>query len=132
MSLSDRPRWTQEKAAACDMATKQDVLDVQRMIEEAEGCVFTADYFKDVCSGNRLMHIASEVGLKVVNLNVPSGRDRSKAYGFTEAECKRLFLPAGAVVSRDSAANNQWSLIVAGEKISLKEARAHSPAGSNF
>ena len=37
--LSDRPRWTDEKALACDMATKQDVLDVMKMIEEADGFI---------------------------------------------------------------------------------------------
>ena len=35
MNLSDRPRWTDEKALACDMATKQDVLDVLQVIEES-------------------------------------------------------------------------------------------------
>ena len=44
--LSDRPRWTQEKALACDMATKQDVLDVQQMIEEADGYVLQQTVLK--------------------------------------------------------------------------------------
>ena len=35
MNLSDRPRWTDEKALACDMATKQDVLDVLKLVEQA-------------------------------------------------------------------------------------------------
>ena len=108
MSLSDRPLWTQEKALACDMATKQDVLDVQQMIEEADGYVFTADYFKGVCSGNRLMHIVAEVGLKIVNLNVVAGLSRCKAQGFTEAECKRLFVPLNVRVFRDNDSNNAW------------------------
>ena len=112
MSLSDRPRWTQEKALACDMATKQDVLDIQQMIEEADGCVFTADYFKTACNGNRLLHIASDVGLKVVNLNALSGKARSKAAGFTEAECKRLFVPIGAVVFQDPQAKTAGQCVL--------------------
>ena len=110
MSLSDRPRGTQEKALACDMATKQDVLDVQQLVENAANAapVFTADYFADICNGNRLMHIASEVGLKVVNLNNISGNARSKANGFTEAECKRLFVRPDAKIYCDPDLNNSW------------------------
>ena len=124
MSLSDRPRWTQEKALACDMATKQDVLDIQQMIEEADGCVFTADYFKTACNGNRLLHIASDVGLKVVNLNALSGKARSKAAGFTEAECKRLFVPIGAVVFQDPQAKNGWAVRFGDHYYPLHKARA--------
>lgn len=124
MSLSDRPRWTQEKALACDMATKQDVLDVQQMIEEADGYVFTADYFKGVCSGNRLMHIVAEVGLKIVNLNVIAGLSRCKAQGFTEAECKRLFVPFNVRVFRDNDSNNAWVAEKNGVKSPIYTVRA--------
>jgi hypothetical protein len=110
MNLSDRPRWTDEKALACDMATKQDVLDVQMLVEEAKGYVFTADYFKEVCNPNRLFHIAHEVGLKVINLNTLSGKSRSCATGFSEAECKRLFVVSEAEVFQDPQQQNKWLL----------------------
>jgi hypothetical protein len=126
MSLSDRPRWTAEKALACDMATKQDVLDVQRLIENTPNTtqVFTADYFADICNGNRLMHIASEVGLKIVNLNTLSGGSRCKADGFTEAECKRLFIRSEGNVFRDPALNNSWVVECIDVKLPLNLARA--------
>jgi hypothetical protein len=124
MSLSDRPRWTEEKKMACDMATKQDVLDVQKMVEEADGIVFTADYFKDVCNGNRLLHIASDVGLKVANLNVLSGKTRAKASGFTEAECKRLFLPVDVSIYQDCQKQNAWMVRCGDCTYTLEEARA--------
>jgi hypothetical protein len=116
IAISDRPRWTEEKSLACDTATKQDVLDVQRLIENASNAVqiFTADYFTDVCNGNRLMHIAKEVGLKVVNLNTISGSSRCKAYGFTEAECKRLFIPLEAQIRRAPNLKNRWVIEYAG------------------
>ena len=124
MGLSDRPRWTQEKALACDMATKQDVLDVQKMVEEADGTIFTADFFERTCNGNRLMHILDEVGLKVVNLNLISGRHRSKAHGFSEAECKRLFVVKDAEVFQDSNAQNAWKINHGDVTLNLKGARA--------
>ena len=124
MSLSDRPLWTQEKALACDMATKQDVLDVQKMIEEADGIVVTAHYFGEVCNGNRLMHVLDAVGLKVVNLNFISGRTRSKAQGFTEAECKRLFVLKDARVFQDADDQNTWKISLGDFSQSLKDARA--------
>ena len=130
MSLSDRPRWTEEKAVACDMATKQDVLDVQKMIEEADGYVFTADYFAEVCNGNRLLHLANDVGLKVINLNVLSGRDRSKAAGFTEAESKRLFVRCGAKVYQDKAKNNVWVISYEEQIETLVNARARNKASA--
>lgn len=110
MSLSDRPRWTEEKALACDMATKQDVLDVMKMVEEADGFVFTPNHFKAVCSANRIVHIAGEVGLKCVDLNAIAGRSRCKARGFTEAESRRLLVPAGARVFQDNEKNNAWTI----------------------
>ena len=122
--MSDRPRHTEEKALACGMAIKQDVLDVQKLIEEADGCVFTADYFVDVCNGNRLLHIANDVGLKVVNLNVLSGKARSKAKGFTEAECKRLFVCVDSTVFQDSQAQNAWAVRHCGCTYLLEDARA--------
>ena len=124
MSLSDRPRLTEEKALACDMATKQDVLDVQKMVEEADGFVFTADYFEKVCSGNRLMHILDAVGLRVVNLNLISGRSRSKAQGFSEAECKRLFVVKGADIFQDAHDQNSWKITHGDFTITLNDARA--------
>ena len=124
MSLSDRPRWTEEKALACDMATKQDILDIQKMIEEADGYVFTADYFAEVCNGNRLLHLANDVGLKIINLNVLSGRERSKAAGFTEAESKRLFVRCGAKVYQDKAKNNVWVISYEEQIETLINARA--------
>ncbi len=124
MGLSDRPRWTEEKAMACDMATKQDVLDVQQMIEEANGCVFTADYFKDVCSGNRLLHIANDVGLKVVNLTTISGKARAKAKGFTEAECKRLFVRSEVKLFQDAQSNNSWVAMWSNRLQPLADVRA--------
>ena len=124
MSLSDRPRWTEEKAMACDMATKQDVLDVQKMVEEADGIVFTAHYFAEVCNGNRLMHILDTVGLRVVNLNLISGRSRSKAQGFSEAECKRLFVVKDAKVFQDADDQNAWKISLGDFTRSLKDARA--------
>lgn len=123
MNLSDRPRWTDEKALACDMATKQDVLDVQKLVEQANGYVFTADYFKEVCNPNRLFHIAHEVGLKVVNLNTLSGKSRSCATGFSEAECKRLFVVADAEVFQDPQQQNKWLLRYGGITCSLDYAR---------
>ena len=128
MNLSDRPRWTEEKAVACDMATKQDVLDVQKLVEEADGIVFTADYFSDACNGNRLMHIVSDVGLKLVNLNTISGSSRCKAYGFTEAECKRLYVPRNASILRDPELNNSWVVEISGVRTPLGLARAKRPA----
>ena len=124
MSLSDRPRWTQEKALACDMATKQDVLDVMRMVENADGCVFTADYFDRVCNGNRLMHIVGEVGLKIENLNVIGGKSRCKADGFTEAECRRLFVRRDAMVYQDAQKQNAWMIRYGDFTYTLKEAKA--------
>ena len=124
MNLSDRPRWTDEKALACDMATKQDVLDVQKLVEQAKGYVFTADYFKEVCNPNRLFHIAHEVGLKVINLNTLSGKSRSCATGFTEAECKRLFVVADAEVFQDPQQKNAWLLRHGDSVCSLDYARA--------
>ncbi len=124
MDLSDRPRWTDEKALACDMATKQDVLDVQKLVEQADGYVFTADYFAEVCNPNRLFHIAHEVGLKVVNLNTLSGKSRSCATGFTEAECKRLFVAADAEVMQDPHQQNAWQLRYGHSVCSLAYARA--------
>ena len=124
MSLSDRPRWTEEKKMACDMATKQDVLDVQKMVEEADGYVFTADYFKDVCSGNRLLHMAGNAGLKVINLNLISGKNRSKAQGFTEAECKRLFMIEDAEVFQDADDQNSWKVRYGDSVLTLRDARA--------
>ena len=124
MNLSDRPRWTDEKALACDMATKQDVLDVLKLVEQANGYVFTADYFKEVCNPNRLFHIAHEVGLKVINLNVLSGKYRSCATGFTEAECRRLFVVVDAAVFQDPQQQNQWRLQHGDQICSLAHARA--------
>ena len=124
MSLSDRPRWTEEKAFACDMATKQDVLDVQKMVEEADGFVFTADYFEKTCNGNRLMHILNTVGLRVVNLNLISGGSRSKAQGFSEAECKRLFVVKDADVFQDSHDQNSWKITHGDFTMTLSDARA--------
>ena len=128
MNLSDRPRWTDEKALACDMATKQDVLDVQKLVEQANGYVFTADYFKEVCNPNRLFHIAHEVGLRVVNLNTLSGKSRACATGFSEAECKRLFVAADAEVYQDSRQQNRWMLRYDGLVSPLERARVSGPA----
>ena len=84
MGLSDRPDATDEKTLACGMALKQDVLDVMKMIEDADG---ESSHLRvlHLCSGNRLMHIASDVGLRCVDLNRLSGRTRSKAKGFSES-----------------------------------------------
>ena len=128
MNLSDRPRWTDEKALACDMATKQDVLDVQKLVEQANGYVFTADYFAEVCNPNRLFHIAGEVGLRVVNLNTLSGKSRACATGFSEAECKRLFVAADAEVFQDSRQQNRWMLRYDGLVSPLERARVSGPA----
>jgi hypothetical protein len=92
------------------MATKQDVLDVQRLVERANGYVFTADYFKEVCNPNRLFHVAGDAGLRVVNLNTLSGKSRACATGFSEAECKRLFVVAEAEVFQDPHQQNAWLL----------------------
>ena len=117
MSLSDRPRHTDEKILACGMALKQDVLDVMKMIEDADGEVFTPAYFASVCSGNRLMHIASDVGLQCVDLNQLSGRTRSKAKGFSESECRRLLIPNNAQITRDAGAHNTWIYQKDGERL---------------
>jgi hypothetical protein len=112
MNLSDRPRWTDEKALACDMATKQDVLDVLQVIEQSDGLVFTPADFKHVCGGNRLLHIAAQVGLKCVDLNAIGPGSRCKAKGFTEAECKRLLIPIDAEIFQDGADHNAWKLLL--------------------
>ena len=127
MNLSDRPRWTDEKALACDMATKQDVLDVQKLVEQANGYVFTADYFAEVCNPNRLFHIAGEAGLRVVNLNTLSGKSRACATGFSEAECKRLFVVSDAQVFQDAKNHNSWQLQLGESLCSLEYARAKRP-----
>ena len=109
------------------MATKQDVLDVQKLVEQANGCVFTADYFAEVCNPNRLFHIAHEAGLKVVNLNTLSGKSRSSATGFSEAECKRLFVVSDAHVFQDAKNHNAWHLQREDSIYSLEYARAKWP-----
>jgi hypothetical protein len=124
INLSDRPRWTDEKALACDMATKQDVLDVQMLVEEAKGYVFTADYLKEVCNPNRLFHIAHEVGLRVINLNTLSGKSRSCATGFSEAECKRLFVVSEAEIFQDPQQQYKWQIRHNHLACSLDHARA--------
>ena len=121
MNLSDRPRWTDEKALACDMATKQDVLDVMKMIEEADGFVFTPGYFKAVCNGNRLLHLAAEVGLKLVDLSVIAEKPRAQTAGFTAAECKRLLVPVDAEVFQDANKGNAWVIAWRGDQGLLKD-----------
>lgn len=88
---------------------------------------FTADYFGDVCNGNRLLHIASDVGLRVINLNALSGKARSKAAGFSEAECKRLFVPAESQVYQCSTRHNAWLIRWGGSTDLLVNAKARHP-----
>ena len=88
----------------------QDVLDVQKLVEQANGYLFTADYFAEVCNPNRLFHIAGEAGLRVVNLNTLSGKSRARATGFSEAECKRLSIGVLIVADRNGWAQDTFLL----------------------
>lgn len=120
MTRGDRPPMTPEKAQACDLATKQDVLDVQHLIEAANGWVFTPNCFKDVCNGNRLAHIAPQVGLKMVNLCTLTG-GRVSVRGITEAQAKRLFLIDGAEIYKDVDDKNKWKITKDGDTFPLAD-----------
>lgn len=108
--LSDRPLMTPEKQQAMGVATSEAVLILAGEIEAAlqnEGCVFRPLLFnKDY--RNRMPHICTQVGLKAVDLNSISGRERTKATGFTEAECRRLYVPEDAEVFQNKAHSNAW------------------------
>lgn len=110
MRLSDRPPITPEKEAACDLATKQDVLDVQQLVEESDAWVFTTAAFERICNGNRLMHIAEQCGLERVNLAEQEGKRVSIKGHLTEAEAKRLYVVTGSVLFKDSRDNNSWKV----------------------
>ena len=111
VKLSDRPLMTPEKQGACGISIKDDVLilasNIEAVLKAGHVCVFTPEYFsKDY--GNRLQHVAHEVGLKAVDLNVISGTTRTRATQFSAAECKRLYVPEDAEVFINTSRKNAW------------------------
>ena len=76
-------------------------------LESLKGCVFTPAFFQHRHK-NRMPHIYKEVGLKQVNLCDISGKSRTQAQGFTEAECKRLYVPEDAEVFQYAHERNAW------------------------
>lgn len=110
ISLSDRPMMTPEKQAACGLATPEEILVLRNKIEHLQslkGCVFTPAFFQHE-QKNRMPHIHKKVGLKQVNLCDISGKSRTQAQGFTEAECKRLYVPEDAEVFQNTHERNAW------------------------
>lgn len=109
LTQGDRPPMTDEKRTACDIATKQDLLDVMTFIENNPNVwVFLPSDFRDICSADRLMHIAPQVGLKLTNLSADGKRSKTKC--LTEAECKRLYILEGAICYKDTSDNNRWKI----------------------
>ena len=111
VKLSDRPLMTPEKQGACGISIKDDVLilanNMEAVLKAGYACVFTPAYFsKDY--GNRLQHVAHEVGLKAVDLNDISGNTKTRASGFTASECRRFYVPEDAVVFQNTAHKNAW------------------------
>ena len=54
------------------------------------------------------MHICDQVGLKVVDLNAISGKQRTKTNGYSTSECKRLYVPTDAVVYQNAGEKNAY------------------------
>ena len=111
VKLSDRPLMTPEKQGACGISIKDDVLilasNIEAVLKAGHVCVFTPEYFsKDY--GNRLQHVAHQVGLKAVDLNVISNTTRARATQFSAAECKRLYVPEDAEVFINTSRKNAW------------------------
>ena len=98
MTLAGRPLMTLEKERALDLATHQDILDVQDRIQELDRIVYLPEDFikraHALVKPTRLPHILDDVGLVAVdlNLNKISGSARSQAKGFIEAQSKRILV----------------------------------------
>ena len=72
MTLAGRPPMTPEKEKALDLATHQDILDVQHRIQELDQIVFLPEDFTQgtrLVKPARLQHILDDVGLEAVDLN---------------------------------------------------------------
>jgi hypothetical protein len=133
VKLSDRPLMTPEKQSACGISIKDDVLilanDIEAVLKAGYACVFTPAYFSKNY-GNRLQHVAHEVGLKAVDLNVISGNTKTRASGFTASECRRFYVPEDAVVFQNPAHKNAWWITSERWKVDhkLSQKKAHFQA----
>ena len=130
MTLAGRPPMTPEKERALDLATHQDILDVQHRIQELDQVVFLPEDFTKgsdaLVKPARLQHILDDVGLEAVDLNKISGSSRSQAKGFTEAQSKRILILKGAEVFQDPGDHNAWKVKFGSGMWTLDDARRHA------
>ena len=68
-----------------------------------------------------MLHLAAEVGLKLVDLSVIAEKPRAQTAGFTAAECKRLLVPVDAEVFQDANKGNAWVIAWRGDQGLLKD-----------
>lgn len=111
MKIGDRPPMTDEKKLAMGMATKNDVIDVESFLEKNnEKLIFLPGHFKELIDTNRIVHIADEVGLYVLDLRDIAKGKSAQLSCYTQAECKKLLVRKGYELFKDSHHYQTWAI----------------------
>ena len=111
MKIGDRPPITEEKRLAMGMATKNDVIEVESFLEKNnEKLIFLPSHFKELIDANRIVHIADEVGLYVLDLRDIAQGKSAQLSCYTQAECKKLLVRKGYELFKDRQHFQTWAI----------------------